>query len=176
MLCFFFLKIFLGGCLSLVQRICVFKYIDAVMNSVSIDNCPTETTALPGREHPHVARKCHLVNESCDSEMQRAVCPLVTLFHQEHQLTRACWWKTWHWAIITTAACGAAFGREKRLHLLLKCFTFCWDFQQHVCLGNCRARLSWWATTCRGNNRPSEWCQHQSNKAMPTQREKTEMG
>lgn len=124
---FFFLKIFLGGCLSLVQRICVFKYIDAVMNSVSIDNCPTETTALPGREHPHVARKCHLVNESCDSEMQRAVCPLVTLFHQEHQLTRACWWKTWHWAIITTAACGAAFGREKRLHLLLKCFTFCWD-------------------------------------------------
>lgn len=59
--------------------------------------------------------------------MRHAVCPLVTLFHQRRTLTRACWWKTWHWAIITTAARGPAFGREKRLHLLLKCFTFCWD-------------------------------------------------
>lgn len=42
---------FLGGCLSPIQQICVFKYIDAVMNSVSIDDCPTEITALPGREH-----------------------------------------------------------------------------------------------------------------------------
>lgn len=75
-----------------------------------------------------LARKRRVeLNESRESKMQRAVCPLVTLFHQERQLTRACWWKTWHWAIITTAACGAAFGREKRLHLLLKCFTFCWD-------------------------------------------------
>lgn len=128
-----------------------------------------------------LARKRRMeLNESRDSKKQRAVCPLVTLFHQERQLTRVCWWKTWHWAIITTAACGAAFGRKKKDYI---CY---WSaspfvetglpFQQHVCLGNCRARLSWWATTCRGNNRPSEWCQHRSNKAMPTQRDKTETG
>lgn len=73
-------------------------------------------------------RKCHPgLIKSHNSKMQHAVCPLVTLFHQKQPLTRACWWKTWHWAIITTAARGAAFGREKRLHLLLKCITFCWD-------------------------------------------------
>lgn len=121
-----------------------------------------------------------VLNESRDSKMQRAVCPLVTLFHREQQLTRSCWWKTWHRAIITTAACGAAFGRKKRLHLLLKCFTFCWDrvtLSATCLLRKLQSKAKLMSYNMQGKQQ-AVWVmspKHQSNKAMPTQREKTEM-